>query len=208
MAEKTVTPNPAASAPAPAAGATTPPAEGAPAPEVKQDAPQGQPAAPDVNGQGELALKLPEGVKDDSPDVQSVLGFAKQHKLSQEQAQALFDSSAASAKQAEADWAQQLKTWEAETRADPEIGGKNFDKSKANVQRVMARFDADKKLEAILNKTGFGLHKDVFRVLAKIGEATMGEDRIDPKAKGNALSAEDQLQQMYDKSPEMFKPRG
>jgi hypothetical protein len=153
--------------------------------------------------QGELKLKLPEGVKQDHEDVQSVATFAKEHKLSEAQAQALLDRSLAAEKELETGWAQQLKTWEADLKADPEIGGQKFEAAKANVQRFMARF-GDKALEELLNKTGLGVHKDLFRVLSKAGEA-MGEDRIDPKPKGNAASAEDQLKTMYPNSPDMWR---
>lgn len=168
----------------------------------KQDAPQTQ-AQGAPKPDAELKLKAPEGLAQDHPAVRELEAVAKELMLSPEQAQKLLDRNFASAKEArareETAWKKQVADWTRETKEDPKYAEKL-----ADVQRVMARFDPEKQLEAILGKTGMGVHPQVFSFLASLGKAAMREDSIGAGAGSGASSGELNLQSIYSNSPSMF----
>lgn len=98
----------------------------------------------DVKDDTPLELDL-KGFKDE--EVADLTDFAKTHKLSKEQAQALVDKrkeavDANVKAQAEAETQRQelYKTWEKELQADPEFGGENFKTNVHNVNKLLTDF--------------------------------------------------------------------
>lgn len=72
---------------------------------------------------------------------------------------------------------QQIKAWQDEILADPEIGGSHWKAAVADSRRALNAFDADGKLRTLLKQMHADYHPDVVRVIARVGRA-MGEDKI------------------------------
>ena len=129
----------------------------------------------------QLPDKLPDGV---TVDQDFVSGFETQA------AKAGLDSSKASAlvawyldQQAAqgAKVAQDLDRWSAENQKtlekDPEYGGVKLAESRANVQRVLSRFDPKSELKTLLTEFHLDNHPVICRALAAIGRS-FAEDKI------------------------------
>lgn len=85
------------------------------------------------------------------------------------------------------------KEWAAASLADPEIGGKNLERSKQLAASVFDRcgLKPDGPFRTLLNESGLANHPDMIRVFAKIGH-DMAEDGFPvgegvPAAKGSIL---------------------
>lgn len=118
-------------------------------------------------------LKLPEGSVLHPAVVDKIAALAKERGLSNEKAQELLnqesDSVAAAVQQ-------QASAWAEEAKSDPEIGGDGFKENVELSKRVIARFGSD-SLKKELDKTGYGNHPELVRLLTKIGKA-MDPDRL------------------------------
>lgn len=132
-------------------------------------------------------LSLP----DDSPfNAAFVEGFstkAKESKLSQEQAKALFDhvhqqfgERMAALQQSELKGGEaynaRVKQWAREAANDKEIGGTNWNANIGLAKRVAAQF-FDPELIDFLENTGYGSNPKLIKALVNIGRA-MGEDKL------------------------------
>lgn len=85
------------------------------------------------------------------------------------------------------------KEWASASLADPEIGGKNLERSKQLAASVFDRYGLkpDGPFRTLLNESGLANHPDMIRVFAKIGH-DMAEDGFPvgegaPKAGGSVL---------------------
>ena len=121
-------------------------------------------------------FKLPEGVKVDDEVMGQFKTLAAEAKVSQETAQKFMDlHSAAIAKAAAAPfdaWRSTQSAWQAEIKADPDIGGKNLNQSQATIAKLI---DSLGKNEAqafrqALNFTGAGNNPAIVKALVKIGQ--------------------------------------
>jgi len=126
-------------------------------------------------------LKLKEGSLLDAAYVEKVTAYAKEHKLSNEQAQAHLDRETGAVAAYMEGATQKLKhqadvEWPAMAKADPEIGGEAFNKNVEISHRVLAKYGSPKLMEE-LNNTGFGNHPELIRVFSKIGKM-MTEDQL------------------------------
>ena len=65
---------------------------------------------------------------------------------------------------------QQVETWENEAKADPEIGGDDFDANVATASKAIEAFGSD-ALKDVLNQSGLGSHPEVIRFAVKAGKA-------------------------------------
>lgn len=80
-----------------------------------------------------------------------------------------------------AEFAEIRKGWANETLADPELGGKNWKATEANVARALDHFvgpnskDEPNQFREMLNETGLGSHPVMVRAFNDIGKA-MSED--------------------------------
>lgn len=70
----------------------------------------------------------------------------------------------------------QISTWEAEAKADPEIGGAQFDATVGQAVAGIKAVGSPKLIEA-LNQSGLGSHPEVIRTFAKIGKL-VGESPV------------------------------
>lgn len=122
---------------------------------------------------------VPEGVALDADALGEFVPFAKELKLNQEQAQRLVDmgSMIASKMQQSSieNWQKQTSEWAEQTKADKEIGGKEFDANIGMALKAIETFGTP-ELKTLLDESGIGNHPEIVRFAYKIGKA-IGEDR-------------------------------
>lgn len=147
--------------------------------EKGEDQPAGAPEA--------YELKAPEGMDFDTEAMALAEPVLRELNLDNAQAQKLVDAYSQivpkigeriQAQQA-ADIAAQRKAWVEEARADPEIGGANWDASIAASAKALDQLGAPKgsPFRDLLNVSGLGNHPEMIRMFAKVGKA-IGEDPV------------------------------
>lgn len=149
-------------------------------------------------------LKAPEGF--DGLDAESVAAATpvfRELGLSNDQAQKLIPVAGDFAKRiiSERDQqmlgsiAEQRKAWLEEAKADPEIGGQNWDGTLGVAAKALDQlgFPKGSPLRNLLDESGLGNHPEMIRAFAKVGKA-IGEDsdfvRSDNAAPGKKSDAE------------------
>lgn len=130
-------------------------------------------------------LTAPEGLTLDADMVTEATPVFKELGLSNEQASKLMPVAAKFAEriaeQLNAQIASQVaadrKAWLDTSKADPEIGGKNWDKSLVEGARALDAlgFPKGSPFRALLDSSGLGNHAEMIRAWAKVGKA-IGED--------------------------------
>lgn len=172
---------------APAVPPATPPAD-APKP---SDAPKpGDTPKPEVKpgeeGKGEVPanydLKPPKDSRLSTADIEGIVSYAKEHGLSQKQAEMLVERENAAASRFEAQQLEFLKAqpdvWLEAAKSDPEIGGDKLAENTEFAKRAIERFDGkDGTFAKALNETGLGNHKEILRFMSKVGRA-MKDDKL------------------------------
>ena len=125
-------------------------------------------------GEQEFSLSLPEGSLLDDKAVEAVTEFAKENKLSKEQAQAVLqrESDLISDVQEfqKSEHKERVEGWAETVRTDSELGGDNFNKTAELAKRAVDAF-ATEEFKKELAVSGYGNHPEVVRVFAKIGES-------------------------------------
>ncbi|MGL5734205.1 MAG: hypothetical protein ACRCYS_04990 [Beijerinckiaceae bacterium] len=134
------------------------------------------------------ALKAPEGRSLDAEAVKLFEPIFKKLTLTNDGAQSLVDAAPAFvdhiAQQVQNGMTAQVvetrKAWATEAQNDKEIGGANFEQSKAACGRMFDKFGwADGgAFRTFLNETGLGSHPEMIRAMVKIAAAT-GEDSFE-----------------------------
>ncbi|MCC6863269.1 MAG: hypothetical protein IT544_00470 [Rhodobacteraceae bacterium] len=128
---------------------------------------------------GKYSLKMPEGVEVDQALLDAVSPDFKELGLTQKQAQTLADKFIAAqtkkGEEAQASWSKTLTDWVDQAKADPEIGGANWDGTVKVATQLVGRFGNEAFCE-YLNASGAGNHPEMIRFMAKVG-AVIGEDR-------------------------------
>ncbi len=171
----------------PATPTATPDADAAAAAAAKAAEEAAKPKPPD-----KYELKLPDGSLIDAGYLQRIEAEAKNRGLSQEDAQSLVTSESTAAegrRNAQAD------AWEADTRADPEIGGESFNETAELGKRFVEKF-ASPVLIAELDRWGLGSHPEFVRMCAKAGKA-MTEDTLVNGVNINVKKQLSAAQKMY-----------
>lgn len=139
---------------------------------------------------------VPEGVALDADALGEFVPFAKELGLNQEQAQRLVDmgSMIASKMQQSSieNWQKQTSEWAEQTKADKEIGGKEFDANIGVALKAIETFGTP-ELKALLDESGIGNHPEIVRFAYKIGKA-IGEDN---KLVAGKAGQKDILKVMY-----------
>jgi hypothetical protein len=131
-------------------------------------------------------LTPPEGFEKLDPDaVAAATPVFKELNLTNEQANKLMPVAGEFAKKIIAERDQQLlgevaatrKNWLEEAKADPEVGGANWDTSLEAAAKAMDSlgFPKGSPLRNYLNESGAGNHVEMIRLMAKVGKA-IGED--------------------------------
>lgn len=142
-----------------------------------------RPKAPD-----KYELKLGKDVPLDPSEVEAVTAFSKAAGYTNEQAQQELDRRAAIVTgydtRNKAALAATRTQWEADVKADPDLGGAHLTSTLATTKAVMDRFAPEgSKFRAMLNETGFGNHPEVVRFIRAIGQA-MREDTLVVRGSG------------------------
>jgi hypothetical protein len=144
-----------------------------------QDAPEGAPDTYDT-----AAWKMPEGVEFDTEGFTAVEPVLRDLNLSQDQAGKLMTTYAEKivpmiqqrTAQAFDDKAAELRADLArDLQADPEVGGKKLDESRAFAAKAIAHFIPDKdernEFSTFLNESGLGNHRLLMRLVTGAGRA-------------------------------------
>lgn len=149
---------------------------------------QGQEASANQAGQAaqevtEVAydVKLPDGSLLAAEKVEEVVAYAKDNKLTNEQAQALINRESDAVKSwrdsQESAFEETKAKWVETVMSDKEIGGADFNKNVEFAHRALERF-ASPELKDALSKTGFGNHPELVRVFARIGKAMANDSLV------------------------------
>lgn len=191
-----------AAADAAAAAAAQTPEQKAAAAKATADAATAK-AAADAAAAKPLELKLPAGSALDAEDVKEVTEFATANKLSPEAAQKMLDREhaiAADIIQAQKDIATGMPPkWVEAVKADPQLGGANFDSTIAMAQKPINAFGSEAFKKA-LNESGLGSHPEMVRFCAAIGKL-MGEDKLVIPSEGGRGPAKTFPEALYPDKP-------
>lgn len=131
-------------------------------------------------------VKLADGSLLDKSDLEKVIAYATEKKLTPEQAADLLTqreqaATDLTARQTES-FKKQIDQWASDVKSDKDLGGANFDATLADVKLAMDKFAPEgSTFRKIVNESGYGNHPEFVRFVAAIGKA-MKED----KGLGNA----------------------
>ncbi len=124
-------------------------------------------------------IKMSNGEQLQGEDLAKLNQVCKQAGLTNEQAQALFTAYENDVtnfnQQLQSDYQQQVQSWVSEVQNDKELGGENFEKTKANIKNVVNKFGS-KELADFLNTTGLGCNPTFVRFMNNVG-SLMSNDK-------------------------------
>jgi hypothetical protein len=150
--------------------------------ETTDEKPSEKPAVEEVK----YDLKIADGSKLSTEEVDKIVAYAKEQGLSQEAAQKLLDSQNEIVSKFESErmdeFKQTVDEWKTQAQKDPEYGGAEFTRNVELAKRVVSRYGSQEFAQA-LDESGFGNHPELLRVFVRIGQA-MGEDRLVTSATG------------------------
>lgn len=144
----------------------------------------------------EYKLDAPEGVELAAADVEKFTSIAKTHNLPKEAFDAL-GKLAIEREQARAEaFSKQVADWEAEVKADKEIGGEKLEENLVAMRALVNEYGGD-ELKSLLDSTGMGNHPVVVRTFHKLAKA-LGQDRLVRGQSAPAANTEEaMLRKMY-----------
>lgn len=128
-------------------------------------------------------LKIPKDSLLDEGYVKEVAAFAKSHKLTNDEAQAIlerenaFKAAIIEGQQEELEKSQDA--WIEETKKDNEIGGDKYEESTALAKRVVDKFGTPAFKKALID-TGLGDHPEVIRIFMRMGTHLKDDSFIRP----------------------------
>lgn len=141
-----------------------------------EDKPQGQEGAPEQYED----FTMPEGVAIDTETSGELKVLAKELGLPQASAQKIADLGVKLQQRWATQQSEQLKAaavqWEADARADKELGGDKFDANLGVAKKAMETF-ASGEFKKLLDESGLGNHPEVIRTFHRIGKA-ISEDKV------------------------------
>jgi hypothetical protein len=181
-----------------AAAGQQPPAAAAGDGKAGQQAAAGQQQEPPARVvPDKYTLKVPEAARDylDDSDVATVSAMAKEHKLTNEEAQQVLEQEATRI-------AAQSASFRARLDADTVFGGEKITETQRLGNAVLDRFapttdPLGKEIRQVLVKSGFGNHLAIVAFLAKIGRA-MAEDAPSGGRTGEGRTSGDAAAVLYD----------
>lgn len=176
------------------------------APAGEETAAGGEPAGDKTGEATESApdsyadFTMPEGLTFDTEVGDELKAFAKEHGLTQTQAQAIADMGAklvsktlGANDQALAD----VRTaWADETKADAEIGGQRLQQTLANAQKAIKQFASPAMID-LLDGSGLGNHPEFVRAFAKIGAAISEDTIVSGSATSKSPASLDVAERLY-----------
>lgn len=156
--------------------------------------------APDAYGD----FKLPEGaIALDAKVLEGYLPLFKELNLSQDGAQKLIDQFAKTeAARVTNQWEDIKNSWTEQAKADPEIGGVNFDKNLAIAKRAINTF-ATPELEETLAQYGMDRNPEMIRLFYSIGLQIKEDDKF--IGSNNETGENDAAQRIKNLYPNSYK---
>lgn len=125
-------------------------------------------------------LKIAEGSLLDKSRVTEIEAYAKDNKLTNQQAQDLLNKEHEVVSKFHTNQISQFEQtkekWRQEIVNDKEFGGENFNRNVEYAHRALNQYGSQ-SLKEQLEKTGLGNHPDLVKMLSNIGKA-MAEDRL------------------------------
>ena len=150
----------------------------------------------DDKGGEDYTLKIPKDSHLTDSDQKRITDYAKKQGLNKEAAQELLDAEGEARKgyvdEALKQRDKQIDGWVKESKEDSEIGGDNFSKSIELAKRVVKKFGT-KDFMNVLDDSGYGSHKEVLRLLSRIGKAMDDDSLVDGKKKGEEKTFAEKL---------------
>ena len=169
---------PPAEAPKETPAVTPPPTEGTKDAETKVEATTETKTEEKVVP--EKYVLTPKDIALSKHDLEYIETFAREQKMSQDEAQALVDQQTDFVKR-------QLKaqdeTLTAKLQADPELGGDKMTQTLQNTKRALEKIDKDGKLAATLDRYGISKDPEIVRALNYIG-SNLKDDKLIPSHGG------------------------
>ncbi len=140
-------------------------------------------------------LKMPEGSPLKPEYLEKISSYAKEKKLSNDQAQELLQQQHSVVdeflKQQVTEFEQTASAWKEQAMKDPEIGGEAFTKNVELAHRALEQFGTP-QFRAELSATGYGNHPELVRIFARIGKKMADDKMVVPGAQtGGNRSYED-----------------
>lgn len=133
-------------------------------------------------------------------DIASIKDLSKELNLSNDQARDLLSKSGKYINEnLRAKQAALVQGWVSEIKNDPQLGGTNFNNTRANLSRAIKRYGGGGAFE-ILNASGLGAHPAIVRMLNAIGK-DLGQEQRFVNSQTAAPKRKDPLRSIYDKSP-------
>lgn len=125
----------------------------------------------------EYNFTLPDGFTANEELTGDLKSFAKDNKLSPEAAQKIADLGIKMQQQQAADYQKQVDSWGEQVKADPLIGGDNYNENVGLARQALASY-GDKELSELLESTGFGNHPAIVRAFYKIGKSVSNDTLV------------------------------
>lgn len=178
-----------------AAGTTEQPAADAAKPAEAKPATEAPQGAPETYAE----FTMPEGVTFDKDLGNELVSFAKEHNLTQEQAQKVADLGAKQAQTltqrfAEAQKAQVAK-WETDSKADKEFGGDQLNENLGVANKFLGTF-ATPEFKQLLVESGLGNHPEMIRMMVRVGKA-ISQDKFVAGGNASARSGTSMAERFY-----------
>jgi hypothetical protein len=130
--------------------------------------------APESYADFTLPEGVPEGMVLEPESTSAFKEVAKAYNLSQAQAQKFVDLAAGLVKKTLTGFqeaaVERIETWATQAKADPVVGGKDFEQNVQIAQQAIAQF-GDPELEALYNEFGLGNNPALVRFCYRIGKA-------------------------------------
>jgi hypothetical protein len=155
-------------------------------------------------------LTAPEGMTLDAETLDLATPIFKELNLSNEQAQKLMPVAGEFAKRIQqagqqqmlAEVATQRAAWGQEAKADPEIGGKNWDASVTTTAKALDTlgFEKGSPFRVLLEESGLGNHPEMIRAFVRVGKA-VSEDSDFVRGNAGAQTESNPARLLYPNNP-------
>lgn len=144
-------------------------------------------------------LTLPEGASLNPAHLEQVKVLAKDLGLSPEAAQKLIERDNMVQKDwmkgHQDTWSAEVSGWKKQIETDKDFGGEKLPATIANARQALGKFGSP-EFTSMLEKTGYGNHPELIKMLSKIG-ASMKEDQMAGRSAGSPSATTDKALQLY-----------
>lgn len=157
-------------------------------PKPAEAAADGSPKDVDGNAIPEsYEIKMPDGVEMDAELLGEVTPLFREARLSPAQAQVVADAYMKTQTDALKRHSDQTAGWLKDAKADPEIGGRDYDKNLGHAHRAFAAFGNERGMQ-LFDTYGLGNHPDILRIFVRMGKAIGEGGTVLPGEAGQRVS--------------------